>query len=468
MPYVRVTAALCFAWVLICSALAQQVPTTIATTPTPLIALGPVEATHAGGPLELRISAGGITPHKMVMKNPDRIVLDFRGAKFSPENQRKAVNQGGVLQVRASQFQLDPPVARVVIDLSKPQPSRLETQGDTIVLQIGSASQQQAAAPVAPKASAATSIATAASTEKPEIQNITVNSGPSEIGFNVKMSHRIMPKVWTEHEPDRIVMDFPGVLPGNASRRITVGQGSVETVRLSLFQEDPPITRIVFDVGAGTGKPQLQSKGDDLLVTFANTHAKAFAPVPVSHPAEAVSVSRQLPPEVHSGRETLQHAVLQDNSRPVVAQHAVGVKAASQPLIPSEMAPNPPNVRYANGLLSIDAQNSVLTDILFEVGAKTGAEIQMPPWSDAGHERVVVKLGPGNPRDVLAALLHGSSFNYVIVESPQGLQQLILTPKVDWPSGPNQQPAAEAAPAQDAPMQGPGGEASEPQAPPES
>src|SRR6185312_3223356 len=95
--------------------------------------------------------------------------------------------------------------------------------------------------------------------------------------------------------------------------------------------------------------------------------------------------------------------------------------------------PHPPNIRFANGLLSIEAENSVLTDILFEVGAKTGAEIQMPPWSDAGRERVVAKLGPGNPRDVIAALLHGSSFNYVIVESPQGLQQLILTPKTDWP-----------------------------------
>ena len=118
--------------------------------------------------------------------------------------------------------------------------------------------------------------------------------------------------------------------------------------------------------------------------------------------------------------------------------------------------PHPPNISFANGLLSIEANNSVLTDILFEVGAKTGAEIQMPPWSDAGREHVVAKLGPGNPRDVIAALLHGSSFNYVIVESPQGLQQLILTPKTDWPGpqggdppaqqGGDQPPTAEAPP----------------------
>ena len=51
----------------------------------------------------------------------------------------------------------------------------------------------------------------------------------------------------------------------------------------------------------------------------------------------------------------------------------------------------------------------------------------MPPG--AGSERVVAKLGPGNPKDVLAALLNGSKFNYVILGEPNNsgaVQKVIL------------------------------------------
>jgi hypothetical protein len=72
-----------------------------------------------------------------------------------------------------------------------------------------------------------------------------------------------------------------------------------------------------------------------------------------------------------------------------------------------------PKVKYENGLLTIGAQNATLADILHEVHTRTGATIDIPPAGAS--ERVVVQLGPGAPRDVLAALLNGSSFNYVML-----------------------------------------------------
>jgi hypothetical protein len=241
-------------------------------------------------------------------------------------------------------------------------------------------------------------------------------------------------------------MDFPGTLPGNTSRRITVGDGSVQTVRLSLYQENPPVTRIVFDVASGTRKPQLEASGNELTVKFQTngsaTPAPQTASVPRSAPApKAESSSATIAagkPSAMVHRAAVQAAshppvIARASAAPHIAPSAPAKETAPKAAANNMYGPHQPNIRFANGLLSIEAENSVLTDILFEVGAKTGAEIQMPPWSDAGRERVVAKLGPGNPRDVIAALLHGSSFNYVIVESPQGLQQLILTPKVDWP-----------------------------------
>jgi hypothetical protein len=88
-----------------------------------------------------------------------------------------------------------------------------------------------------------------------------------------------------------------------------------------------------------------------------------------------------------------------------------------------------PQVNYQNGLLSITAQNSTLADILREVRKRTGASIEIPANAT---ERVVTHLGPGSARDVLASLLNGSSFNYVMLgvpSSPSAVSSVVLTTK---------------------------------------
>jgi len=85
--------------------------------------------------------------------------------------------------------------------------------------------------------------------------------------------------------------------------------------------------------------------------------------------------------------------------------------------VPMDQLPAaPPKVVYNNGQLSIAAQNATLGDILREVHKVTGATIDTPPAG--ANERVVVQLGPGSPRSVLATLLNGTSFNYVMLGSP--------------------------------------------------
>jgi hypothetical protein len=87
-------------------------------------------------------------------------------------------------------------------------------------------------------------------------------------------------------------------------------------------------------------------------------------------------------------------------------------------------------VSYQNGQLSIIAPNSTLNDILQAVKSKTGAAIDIPAGAN---ERVVSRFGPGPARDVLAALLNGTHFNYVMIgsdASPTSVAQVILTPRV--------------------------------------
>ena len=92
-----------------------------------------------------------------------------------------------------------------------------------------------------------------------------------------------------------------------------------------------------------------------------------------------------------------------------------------------QQAPTPPQVTYKNGQLAIDSRNATLSQVLRSVQAQTGASVEIPPG--AGNERVVATLGPGQPKDVLASLLNGSKFNYVILgeaNNPGSVQKVIL------------------------------------------
>src|SRR5579859_2481181 len=133
-----------------------------------------------------------------------------------------------------------------------------------------------------------------------------------------------------------------------------------------------------------------------------------------------------------SGALLLAAAVLCMGSASVAStaqQHVQKKKAAKKvPLVPLPSGPTgpvqpipldaiaavPPQVSYQNNQLTIVAPNSTLGDILRAVRKQTGAEIEIPPAT----ERVVTHLGPGPAREVIAELLNGSRFNYVLLGSP--------------------------------------------------
>jgi hypothetical protein len=103
------------------------------------------------------------------------------------------------------------------------------------------------------------------------------------------------------------------------------------------------------------------------------------------------------------------------------------VEHSSQPT--QGISATKPTITYSNGLLSIDAEDAPLADVLYTIGEKTGAGIQMP-MSDGMLDRVALKMGPATPRQLLTTLLEGSRYTYFIVEDGSGgLQKVILTPK---------------------------------------
>lgn len=119
------------------------------------------------------------------------------------------------------------------------------------------------------------------------------------------------------------------------------------------------------------------------------------------------------------------------------------------PQIPLDSTPAvAPHVSYRDGQLTIMAPNSTLGDILRAVRKQTSAEMEIPANVN---ERVVTQLGPGPAREVLADLLNGSRFNYVLLGSPADasvLTRVVLVAKagVEVPAPAGQtQPVSEQA-----------------------
>jgi hypothetical protein len=86
------------------------------------------------------------------------------------------------------------------------------------------------------------------------------------------------------------------------------------------------------------------------------------------------------------------------------------------------------SVTYKDGQLRIDAENETLADVLRMIAKKIGAAIDVPPGT--GVERIVEHSGPAPTADLLAELLNGSPFNFIIVSSPQNpseVQRILLS-----------------------------------------
>lgn len=145
----------------------------------------------------------------------------------------------------------------------------------------------------------------------------------------------------------------------------------------------------------------------------------AVVSLPIAGRADTQTAHR-----VHSKKKTLPPPLPSGTQGPV-------------PQVPLDAIPAvAPQVTYEEGLLTIVAPNSTLGDILRSVRKHTSAEIEVPATAN---ERVVTRLGPAPAREVMAELLNGSRFNYILLGSPadaNALVRVVLVAKTpDTPPG---------------------------------
>jgi len=390
-----------------------------------------------GGVLQIEIETSKrVVPLTQVVTNPDRLVIDFADAVAGPELRNVAVNSAEVKAVRVGRVTSNPPVTRVVVDLTSPQPFQLFPSSKSVIVKLGDAASAVASsaprpsetaprpvahpvveqeaksttiqlsfAPAPMKAKPATLRVASAVNAQPtpavsvsrepvgfgpnaQIRHVAVLKSGGATEIEIETSQRVSPEVQAITGPDRLVIDFPQSLPGPLLRALAVNQGEVKGVRVALLSAKPPVTRVVLDLKS----------------------AQAYQVFP-----SAKSVIVKLPDAMGVGAGSL--------SSPQIVAVPETAQAAAAPA--KNVA-----VTFQEGRLHLVSNKASLAEVLTEVSVKTGAVIPLPPGAE--QENVVISLGPGTPREVLSQLLNGSPYNFIIVgkdDDANQIERVVLSTK---------------------------------------
>lgn len=102
--------------------------------------------------VEIQTSGAPVSPNTQAIVGPDRIVVDFPGALPSSELRALKVNRGVLKAIRAGLFFNNPPITRIVLDLTEAQSYRISTSQNSIIVKLGPAGAQQQVAHTTPSA----------------------------------------------------------------------------------------------------------------------------------------------------------------------------------------------------------------------------------------------------------------------------------------------------------------------------
>lgn len=92
----------------------------------------------SGQAIEVEIqSSGAVIPQSQMITAPNRIIVDFPGALPAPQLRTLTVNRGALKSIRAGLFSSNPPVTRVVLDLSEPQSYQIFNVRNVVMLKVG-------------------------------------------------------------------------------------------------------------------------------------------------------------------------------------------------------------------------------------------------------------------------------------------------------------------------------------------
>ena len=390
---------------------------------------GPVTIQRAADSITVSIAFRGPIPKPTILHlaEPERIAFDFVGVVPQMGYQRIEQTPAPIAAIRMAlrdKSNDGSPVTRIVLDLDHSTNFETATNHGRFNIIVTDHQAQSPATPLPREAEPIPSFKSRTAqpvtrTARPNTLNaLSISHGQDGTTVVLELLQPAKPRTLFLSNPARFVLDLPDVGFSHDWRKppiIPVNSSQLTAVRSSLFRENPSVVRVVLDQPADRIRPQVSQSGSRIVITYPDTVSSRVSSV-ASPFSSASPASSAAPP----------CAVVPVPSTPT-SPEATPHRAPPTEAV-GALAPRPVIV-YQNGLLSIDSRNAALTDVLYEIGEKTGAAIQMP-MNDAMLDRVALKMGPAVPRQVIATLLEGSGFTYFFVEDSSGhLQKVILTPK---------------------------------------
>ena len=89
------------------------------------------------GPAVEILATKPLVPSIQAISAPPRLVIDLPNARLETQQKRISVQADQISAIRADQFQQNPPVARVVVDLLAPRPYTWDAAGNRLVVHLG-------------------------------------------------------------------------------------------------------------------------------------------------------------------------------------------------------------------------------------------------------------------------------------------------------------------------------------------
>jgi hypothetical protein len=118
------------------AAAAQSSPKLLASSEGPAVVHSIRALAEGNGPLVEIISSRPLVPAISKLENPPRLVIDLPNARLAAHEKRLDFRGSEINGVRLNQYQENPPVARIVVDLSKPVDYSWDAAGNRLMVRL--------------------------------------------------------------------------------------------------------------------------------------------------------------------------------------------------------------------------------------------------------------------------------------------------------------------------------------------